>query len=186
MNQGGQPGFQSLQPEPDREQAHSGTGNDSTPAGSAVSQSEQLYMENTRYQQLFQKLAREEEQLHALNQKRIKVGIQCLIWIPMLFLILLLLTESEKAIFLVLWIISLFITASCLIYIEYMDFQSQERLRSYTDQEGMAYSHLIGGDMEAFEETVTELLRQIDAKKASNREKMLRMLGHPTQTDGHQ
>ncbi len=135
---------------------------------------EQMRLENQRYSQLFQKLIRDEERLHEANQKRIKVGMQCLIWIPMIFLALLFLTESEKVIFLILWIISLFAIASYLIYIEYIDFQAQERIRSYNKDEYTSASNLIGGDIEVFEETVTQLLRQIDEKKAENRKKVLR------------
>lgn len=134
--------------------------------------------EDAYYRQLFQQLVREEEQLHKENQKRIRAGIQCLIWIPMLFLVLLFLTEGEKVIFLVLWVVSLFMTASYLIYVEYIDFKAQERLHSYAgDGENDGYSGLIGADIEVFEETVTELLRQIDEKKAENRQKMLQMIG---------
>lgn len=127
-------------------------------------------------QRLLQQLRQEEEQLHAQNQQRIKTGIRCLVWIPMVFLGLLFLTESEKAIFLVLWVVSLFIISSYLIYIEYIDFQSQERLRRFTDQEHMQNTALIGADIEAFEDTVNELLHQIDAKKAEKRQKMQQLL----------
>ncbi len=135
-------------------------------------------MDYEQYQNLFRQLIKEEEQMHIENQKRIKSGIQCLIWIPMIFLVLLFLTESEKVIFLVLWVVSLFIIASYLIYIEYIDFQAQERLHRYMDQESISQSGLIGADIEAFEETVSELLRQIDEKKAQNRQKMRQLLEH--------
>lgn len=133
-------------------------------------------MDKEQYQDLFLQLVKEEEQLHVENQKRIKAGIQCLIWIPMFFLLLLFLTESEKVIFLVLWVVSLFVLAGYLIYIEYIDFQAQERLQRYMEQEHISPDRLIGADIEAFEETVTELLRQIDEKKQQNRQRMLQML----------
>lgn len=137
---------------------------------------EELRMENEHYKQLFQQLVQEEQELHAANQKRIKGGIQCLIWIPMIFLMLLFLTEGEKVIFLVLWIVSLFAIASYLIYIEYIDFKAQERLHNYQEEGRAPHSSLIGEDMELFEETVTELLRQIDEKKAENRQKMMQRM----------
>lgn len=133
-------------------------------------------MEKEQYESLFQQLVKEEEQLHMENQKRIRAGIQCLIWIPMIFFVLLFLTDSEKVIFLVLWVVSLFVIASYLIYIEYIDFQAQERLHKYMAQEHISHEGLIGADIEAFEETVAELLRQIDEKKMQNRQKMIQML----------
>ena len=60
------------------------------------------------------------------------------------------------------------------------DFKAQERLHRYTDEsrEGQEeYEGLIGGDMEAFEQTVMQLLNQIDEKKAQNRQRMLQMIG---------
>ena len=94
----------------------------------------------------------------------------------MIFLGLLFLTESEKAIFLVLWVVSLFIISSYLIYIEYIDFQSQEKMRRISDQNQVQNEALIGADIEAFEDTVNELLHQIDVKKAEKRQKMQQLL----------
>lgn len=127
-------------------------------------------------QSLLRQLLQEEEKLHAENRRRIRAGIRCLIWIPMIFLGLLFLTESEKAIFLVLWVVSLFIISSYLIYIEYIDFQSQEKIRCISDQNQVQNEALIGADIEAFEDTVNELLHQIDAKKAEKRQKMQQLL----------
>lgn len=125
---------------------------------------------------LLRQLIQEEEQIHADNQKRIKAGIRCLIWIPMVFLGLLFLTESEKAIFLVLWVVSLFIISGYLIYIEYIDFQAQEKLRRFSDHQYEQNTSLIGTDIEAFEDAVQELLHQIDEKKAEKRQKMQQLL----------
>ena len=127
-------------------------------------------------QSLLRQLLQEEEQLHAENRRRIRAGIRCLIWIPMIFLGLLFLTESEKAIFLVLWVVSLFIISSYLIYIEYIDFKSQEKMRRISDQNQVQNEALIGADIEAFEDTVNELLHQIDVKKAEKRQKMQQLL----------
>ncbi len=132
--------------------------------------------EYEQYKKLFGQLVKEEEQLHTENQRRIKSGVRCLFWIPMLFLALLFLTEGEKVIFLVLWVVSLFVIASYLIYIEYIDFQAQERLHRYTDQGRLAGAGLIGTDIEAFEETVNELLRQIDERKAHSRQRRAELL----------
>ncbi|MDE7310656.1 MAG: hypothetical protein K2N87_03390 [Eubacterium sp.] len=162
--------------------------------------------EQEQYKRLFRQLVNEEEQLHKQNQRRIRSGIRCLVWIPLLFLALLFLTESEKAIFLVLWVVSLFVIAGYLMYIEYIDFQAQERLHRYTgktrrhkadlaeadtdtdkevfeeaglmgaDMEAFEEAGLIGADMEAFEATVLELLRQIEERKTYSRQERLELL----------
>lgn len=149
-----------------------------------IEQTEHLREENEQFRKLFQQLVREEEQLHEENQRRIKAGIQCLFWVPALFLILLLLTESEKAIFLVLWIVSLFVIAGYLIYIEYLDFQSKERLQRFSDQAEKTNFGLIGSDLEAFEEIVSRMLLQIREKKAENRQKLMELLALEKESSG--
>lgn len=149
-----------------------------------IVQTEHLREENEQFRKLFQQLVREEEQLHEENQRRIKAGIQCLFWVPALFLILLLLTDSEKAIFLVLWIVSLFVIASYLIYIEYLDFQSKERLQRFSDQAEKTNFGLIGSDLEAFEEMVSRMLLQIKEKKAENRQKLMDLLAPQKESSG--
>lgn len=145
-------------------------------------QAEQLRIENERYRQIFEQLVQEEEKLHAANQERIKNGIHCLFLIPMLFFALLFLTKGEKAVFLLLWILSLFATAAYMIYIEYMDFQVKERLQRYTGSEELSQDGLIGADLEEVEKAVAQLLQQIDEKKALRRRKVqniLRQSGKP-------
>ncbi len=125
--------------------------------------------ENAQYKQILQRLAAREKELHAANEKRIRAGIQCLIFIPMLFLFLLFLTESSKVIFLALWIISLFLISSYLIYVEYMDFQARERLLLYQQDAEAFDGALIGSEVEQLEDKMLELLRQIEEKKAESR-----------------
>lgn len=132
--------------------------------------------DSQQYKQIVQQLAAQEREFHAENEKRIRAGIQCLIWIPMIFLLLLFLTESTKVIFLVLWIISLFLISVYLIYVEYMDFQAKERLLLYQDDANAANSALLGNDVEELEEKILELLHQMDEKKTENRRQMIQKL----------
>ena len=76
-------------------------------------------------------------------------------------------SDSEKVIFLVLWIASLFGIAAYLIYIEYTDFEAQEKVRKYVNEEG-EITNLIGSEVEVFEENVEDLLDKIEEKKAEN------------------
>ena len=137
---------------------------------------EQLRMENEHYKQTLRQLVQEEEKLHAANKERIKNGIHCLFFIPMLFFALLFLTKGEKAVFLVLWVLSLFVTAAYMIYIEYMDFQVKERLSRYAGSEDFSHDGLVGTDLEEFEKAVSQLLDQLDEKKSLRRRKMRQIL----------
>lgn len=79
----------------------------------------------------FEKIMAYEKNLHAKNQKRIQIGIRMLLVIPLIFLAIMFKMESNKVIFLVLWIVSLFVIALYLILIEYMDYDLQMKLREF-------------------------------------------------------
>ena len=60
----------------------------------------------------------------------------------MIFLFLLFVTESSKVIFLILWIVSLFVIASYLIVVEYMDYNLQEKIKEFTGDEDAEFDGL--------------------------------------------
>ena len=87
------------------------------------------------YEEIFQKVLDYEQALHEKNRKRIKIGLKC-IWIVPFFLALLFLTGSNKVIFLILWIVSLFALSIYLIVVEYMDYNLQEKIMELKGEEG--------------------------------------------------
>ena len=84
--------------------------------------------EDRKFQEMYEKLMDYESSLHEINQKRIKIGLRCIYIIPLIFLVLLFITDSSKIIFLVLWIASLFGIAIYLIGVEYVDYKLQEKM----------------------------------------------------------
>ena len=78
--------------------------------------------EKSRYEEMYGKLVAYEQNIHLQNQKRIKIGLKCIAIIPPIFLILLFWTDSNKVVFLILWIVSLFALATYLILVEYVDY----------------------------------------------------------------
>lgn len=106
---------------------------------------------------MYQKLVNYEQQIHAKNQKRIRIGLRCIILIPLIFLILLFWTDSNKVVFLILWITSLFALAVYLIGVEYMDYNLQETLQKLGGEEdGRKPEALIGEEAEELEEKLDE------------------------------
>ena len=73
-----------------------------------------------------------QDRLHAQNLKRIHIGLLCVLIIPMIFLSLMFITDSNKVIWLILWILSLFAISSYLIVVEYGDYNLQHRINSIT------------------------------------------------------
>lgn len=73
-----------------------------------------------------------QDRLHAQNLKRIHIGLLCVLIIPMIFLALMFITDSNKVIWLILWIVSLFAISAYLIVVEYGDYNLQHRINSIT------------------------------------------------------
>ena len=88
-----------------------------------------------KYEQMYEMLMDYERKIHEKNQKRIKIGLKCILIIPLIFLILLFWTDSNKVVFLILWIVSLFGIAVYLLFVEYMDFYLQEKLNELDENE---------------------------------------------------
>lgn len=88
-----------------------------------------------KYEQMYEMLIDYERKIHEKNQRRIKIGLKCILIVPLIFLILLFWTNSNKVIFLILWIVSLFCIAAYLLFVEYMDFYLQEKLNELNENE---------------------------------------------------
>lgn len=89
---------------------------------------EQSNKNEQNYETMYNKLTSYESKIHAQNVHRIQVGIRLLWIIPAIFFVLMFITGSSKLIFLVLWIVSLFLMAIYLIYVEYSDYKLQQQM----------------------------------------------------------
>jgi uncharacterized membrane protein SpoIIM required for sporulation len=126
-------------------------------------------MSNDKYRKAYNMVIEYEKEAHRKNQKRIAVGLKLIIIIPLIFLALLFFTGSSKVIFLILWIVSLFILASYLITVEYMDYNLMERMAKLRGQdEDMENYDLIGND--AIENRIRDVLDKIDGTEAGHEE----------------
>lgn len=114
------------------------------------------------YEKLYGMLVEYEEEIHKKNQKRIKIGMKCLLIIPMIFLILLMLTDSSKIVFLILWIVSLFILAGYLIFVEYSDDKLQQKMSEISHREEAERDALIGGGIAQVEERLMTVIQNVD------------------------
>ena len=108
----------------------------------------------TKYEKMYHAMMDYEDMAHQRNRHRIKVGIACLVFVPIFFLILMFLTDSSKPLFLMLWIVSLYGIAIFLILVEYADHKLQQRLAQFRGEEEVEVKALIGNRMENVEETL--------------------------------
>lgn len=92
-------------------------------------------MDEKKYSQLYQALLQEVLQFHNGNQRRIRKGMLSLLLVPLVFLVLLFLSEGSRVIFLLLWIVSMFGIAAYLIAVEYVDYEMQNKVKKITQKE---------------------------------------------------
>ncbi|SEA86026.1 hypothetical protein SAMN02910384_02561 [Pseudobutyrivibrio sp. ACV-2] len=88
-----------------------------------------------------------QQQVHLKNQKKIRVGLKVNIILPLIFLTISFLSNRSKLVFLVLWIVSLFGIAFYLLYVEYMDFKLQERMKEFGIIDSEENEALIGNEV---------------------------------------
>ena len=88
-----------------------------------------------------------QQKVHLNNQKKIRVGLRVNILLPLVFLVISFISNRSKLVFLVLWIVSLFGISFYLLYVEYMDFQLQARLKEFGIIDEDETNALIGNEV---------------------------------------
>ena len=112
---------------------------------------------NKKYHQLYYRLLQEVELLHERIKVGIRQGLKMLVIVPLLFMLVMFLTQGSKGIFLVLWIVSTFVIAAFLIALEYVDHGIQKRLEEITGMENALPEDSIMPDIELPEIDIEEL-----------------------------
>lgn len=115
-----------------------------------------------KFEKMYDTLMEYEQNIHQKNQKRIKIGLKCIVIIPLIFLVLLFWTGSSKIIFLTLWIVSLFLIAAYLILVEYGDYKLQEKLNELNDKEDAKVEALLGRNLLSAESSLKTAIRKLD------------------------
>ena len=126
--------------------------------------------EKSKYEEMYGKLVAYEQNIHLQNQKRIQIGLKCIAIIPLIFLILLFWTDSNKVIFLILWIVSLFALAIYLILVEYVDYNLQEKLNELRDEDDGTVDVLMGKQLDEVEGNIKNAIQKLDEKFNSETE----------------
>lgn len=121
---------------------------------------EQPLSDDKRLREMYDKLVGYEKTIREQNQKRIKIGLRCIYIIPLFFLVLLMIVpDSSKIIFLVLWIVSLFAIAVYLIGVEYVDYKLQEKMNEISGCDAQSVSPVV-----QIEDRVQEIAERVEQK----------------------
>lgn len=121
---------------------------------------EQPLSDDKRLREMYDKLVGYEKTIHEQNQKRIKIGLRCIYIIPLFFLVLLMIVpDSSKIIFLVLWIVSMFAIAVYLIGVEYVDYKLQEKMNEISGCDAQSVSPVV-----QIEDRMQEIAERVEQK----------------------
>ena len=117
--------------------------------------------QDRHYEDLYSRLLERGETMHANNKKRIRIGLILLGLLPAVLIIIRLLTDSDRVVFLIIWVLCMFAICTYLISIEFIDDSLRKTLEEVTEREA-DFGELIP-DSEAvhnrIHEHVAELVR---------------------------
>ena len=106
------------------------------------------------YEELYMRLLERGEAMHANNKKRIRTGLIILGLLPVVLIIIRLLTDSDRVVFLIIWILCTFAVCIYLISIEFIDDSLEKTLEEVTEREADFDELFIG--TEQLEEMISE------------------------------
>ena len=84
-----------------------------------------------RYNDLIQYI----NELHEKNRKNLKASAIALVSLPVVLGLIRWLTDSDKTVFLMIWVVCMFLLAAFLVRIEYVDYTLYRRLKVLADDE---------------------------------------------------
>jgi hypothetical protein len=91
--------------------------------------------QDRHYVELYERLLERGEAMHANNKKRIRVGLILLGLLPVILIIIRLLTDSDRVVFLIIWVLCMFAVCIYLISIEFIDDSLRKTLEDVTEKE---------------------------------------------------
>lgn len=110
------------------------------------------------YEELYNRLLERGKLMHINNKKRIRIGLVLLALLPAILIIIRLLTDSDRVVFLIIWVLCMFAVSVYLIGIEYIDDSLQKTLEDVT-QRDVDFGELIP-DSEELHDRIHERIRE--------------------------
>ena len=91
--------------------------------------------QDIRYEELYNRLLERGVALHENNKKRIRIGLVFLGVFTVLMILIRLITDSDRVVFMILWVVGMFIISIYLISVEYIDDSIRKTLEEVSDRE---------------------------------------------------
>ena len=121
------------------------------------------------YEDLYNRLLERGELMHRNNKKRIRIGLVILALLPPLLIFIRWATDSDRVVFLIIWVLCMFAACIYLISIEFIDDQLQKTLSEVTEREA-GFDELIPGT-EQLEERIAERHERIQERRQERRDR---------------
>ena len=91
--------------------------------------------QDLRYEELYNKLLDRGMALHESNKKRIRTGLIFLAVFTVLMILIRLITDSDRVVFMILWLVGMFAISIYLISVEYIDDSIRKTLEDVSERE---------------------------------------------------
>jgi len=91
--------------------------------------------QDIRYEELFNRLLERGMALHENNKKRIRSGLISLAVFSVLMILVRMITNSDRVVFMILWVVGMFVISIYLISVEYIDDSIRKTLEDVSDRE---------------------------------------------------
>jgi len=110
------------------------------------------------YEELYNRLLERGKLMHINNKKRIRIGLVLLALLPAILIIIRRLTDSDRVVFLIIWVLCMFAVSVYLIGIEYIDDSLQKTLEDVTQRDA-DFGELLP-DSEELHDRIHERIRE--------------------------
>jgi len=91
--------------------------------------------QDIRYEELYNRLLERGMALHENNKKRIRSGLISLAVFSVLMILVRMITNSDRVVFMILWVVGMFVISIYLISVEYIDDSIRKTLEDVSDRE---------------------------------------------------
>ena len=91
--------------------------------------------QDIRYEELYNRLLERGVALHENNKKRIRAGLIFLAVFTVLMILIRYITDSDRVVFMILWVVGMFAASIYLISVEYIDDSIRKTLEDVSERE---------------------------------------------------
>ena len=125
--------------------------------------------QDRHYEELYNRLLERGETMHRNNKKRIRIGLVILALLPVILIFIRWATDSDRIVFLIIWVLCMFAACIYLVSIEFIDDRLQKTLEEVTEREADMGGLIMG--TEQLGEKIVERHEKIQERRQERRDR---------------